>query len=716
MRFTLDNKILSGFGACCLVLLFVGVISFRNSEKLMDTNQWVNHTHEVLYELEQILIASVDAETGMRGYVVTGNQAFLEPFNSSTSRILEHLDKVRELTKDNPAQQKNMDRLEVQLNIHIRHLEKIIELRKKDFEQAKTLLASGEGKRIMDEVRRMIDHAKGIEETLLIERRQLSDEDTRNFNAIFIVLIVVIVLVLLGVYFIITTNLKALRKAEKETADKNWNLTGSGELTKGMQGNKELKELSQIIINHIAAYLNIQIGAIYITDENDSHLKLFSGHALTQLKNENIRIRFGEGLIGQAAVEERMILLTDVPPDRLVIGTGLGDILPENILVMPVSIEGRVVGVIELGSINSFTELQQQYLDIIADTIAIAITSAQSREKVKELLEETQRQAEELEAQQEELRQSNEELQLKTQLLEKSESELKAQQEELHQSNEELEEKANLLEEQKDRLENAKMEIENKARELESTSKYKSEFLANMSHELRTPLNSVLILAQLLTENKNKTLGEKEIEFARNICNSGNDLLNLINEILDLSKVESGKMELDIIDVEIDTLKSSVVNMFGEVARNKSIDFSIQCDEQLLKSAITTDQQRLEQIIRNLLSNAFKFTEKKGKVTLKIEQAPKGVIYKNKNLSHVPCLLFSVADTGIGIPIDKQKIIFKLFNKWMVQPNVNTEELASAFRSAGNLHKHSEGKYIFKVKKVKEVSLHYFFHRHLIRI
>ncbi|MCW3107245.1 MAG: signal transduction histidine kinase, partial [Segetibacter sp.] len=287
-----------------------------------------------------------------------------------------------------------------------------------------------------------------------------------------------------------------------------------------------------------------------------------------------------------------------------------------------------------------------------------------SRTQLKELLEETQRQAEELEAQQEELKQSNEELLEKTELLEKSEAALRVQQEELQQTNEELEEKANLLEEQKEKLEHAKMDIENKARQLEVTSKYKSEFLANMSHELRTPLNSVLILAQLLSENKSKSLGEKEVEFAKNIYNSGTDLLNLINEILDLSKVESGKMELDIEPVTFSDIRSDITSMFAEVAKNKSVDFAININDKSLPNNMVTDQQRLQQILRNLLSNAFKFTGKGGKVTLAIDKATPLSNFNNKKLYSVSNIIsFSVTDTGIGIPADKQGIVFEAFQQ-----------------------------------------------------
>ena len=280
------------------------------------------------------------------------------------------------------------------------------------------------------------------------------------------------------------------------------------------------------------------------------------------------------------------------------------------------------------------------------------------------MLEETQRQAEELEAQQEELRQINDELHEKAHLLEQSEGELKAQQEELQQTNEELEEQSNLLEQQRDKLEVAKMEVETKVRELEVTSKYKSEFLANMSHELRTPLNSILILAQLLSENKSKALAEKEVEFARNIYSSGTDLLQLINEILDLSKVESGKIDLEISPVNIAEVAGDLQAMFGEIANHKAHDFAISHNPATLTGTFTTDQQRLEQILRNLLSNAFKFTPKGGRVALDIAPIPANGFLKRSRLHQAEQVLaFAVTDTGIGIPEGKQAVIFEAFQQ-----------------------------------------------------
>jgi CheY-like chemotaxis protein/HAMP domain-containing protein/putative methionine-R-sulfoxide reductase with GAF domain len=454
-----------------------------------------------------------------------------------------------------------------------------------------------------------------------------------------------------------------LQRLSLENQTRNWLMSGNSELNDKIRGEKDGKALAQDVIIQLATYLKAQIGAIYIKE--NSELDLIGSYAFHHRKNNSNTFKLGQGLVGQAALEKKLIVFSDVPQDYIKINSGLGNAVPQNIAVFPFLYEDEVKGVIELGASHQFSELDIQFLTMVGNNIAIAFNAAQSRERLKELLEETQRQAEELEVQQEELKQSNEELLEKTGLLENSETELKAQQEELQQTNEELEEKANMLEEQKEKLETTKMEIENKARELEVISKYKSEFLANMSHELRTPLNSILLLSQLLSENKNNVLKEKEAEFAKNIYTSGADLLNLINEILDLSKVESGKMELDIGEVSFSDVIADLTSMFSEVANTKSIDFNITVDEDALQQTVlVTDKLRLEQILRNLLSNAFKFTDKNGQVTLVIGSPSSAVHFeKDKLISAHDIVSFTVKDTGIGIPVEKQGIIFEAFQQ-----------------------------------------------------
>jgi CheY-like chemotaxis protein/signal transduction histidine kinase/CHASE3 domain sensor protein len=663
MKMSLDKKILAGFIASAVILIAVAVYSFSNSQKFVQSASWVSHTQEVKYEFQKVLAYIIDAEAGERGYIITGKEAYLEPYNNTKANLLTELRKARELTKDSPEQQKNLETVEKLAEQSLSFLEKCINLtRAGKTDSARLFVVSGGNKIILDRVRTVIGNAEGLENTLLVQREAASKSDLRNFLIVFIVLLGIIVIVLISIYLVITSNLRALRRAEKEASDKNWNLTGSAELIRSMQGNMAIDELCQVIINQIAAYLNMQIGAIYLLDENGTHLRLAAGYALNDNASKAHTIAIAEGIVGQSAMENRRIVLEHVPAGYFNINSGLGNIAPKNIMTMPFATDGKVKGVIELGTLTDLDSLQLGFLEFAADNIAIAISAAQDRDKSQQLLEETQRQSEELQLQQEELRQTNEELQQKTEQLERSEEELKAQQNELEKTNEELEQKAELLEEQKERLENAKIDIEGKARELETTSKYKSEFLANMSHELRTPLNSILILSYMLSENKNKKLGEKEIELAKSIHNSGSDLLNLINEILDLSKIESGKIELDISEVSCQEITTSLSSMFTGPAKNNGIEYITNiADKDLI---ITTDRQRLEQILKNFLANAFKFTERGGEVILDIDRLSAPVSFRNEGLKEKDNIIrFAVTDTGIGISVDKQELIFEAFQQ-----------------------------------------------------
>ena len=453
-----------------------------------------------------------------------------------------------------------------------------------------------------------------------------------------------------------------LQKSSEQVTRKNWVLSGISEINNTIQGEKELLALTRDIINKLATYLNAQVGAIYLI-EREYVLKFTAGYAFKKINKDSDTINFGEGLVGQAALEKKSILFTQVPDNYLKINSGLGNVIPKNILVTPFVYEGRVKGVIELGSVLEFTELQIEYLNLVIESIAVAINSSQAREQTKKLLEQTQHQAHELEAQQEELRQTNEELLEQSQLLQASEEELKVQQEELLQTNAELKINAQLLEEKNDAIEQARQAVALKAEEIEANSKYKSEFLTNMSHELRTPLNSVLILAKLLADNKNNNLDEKQIEYARVICKSGNDLLTLINDILDLSKIEARKMDLEFEEAKISDIASDIKSLFTELAAEKKIGFKINIDKNTAP-AIKTDKARLEQIIKNLLSNAFKFTPKGGTVELNITQDAGNIRFNNENLYKAKSIIaFSVSDTGIGIPKEKQKLIFEAFKQ-----------------------------------------------------
>lgn len=457
-----------------------------------------------------------------------------------------------------------------------------------------------------------------------------------------------------------------IRASRAEVEYQNQLKTGLAELNNKIRGEQDFITLAQNTIGFLAGYLAFPIAALYFLEADK--FKLIATYAYSSRKNLSNEYSFGEGIVGQCALERKPILLSNVPEDYISIKSGLGEKPPRYILVLPFSNNGEISGVIEFGAFEAFTQLQLDLLNQAAEVIGVVLNSAQTRVKMKTLLEKTQQQAEELQEQQEELRQTNEELEEQATALRESQARLEAQQEELKQSNAELEHQTELLAQQRDSikvqnaaLEKARTEIEKKASELEIASKYKSEFLANMSHELRTPLNSLLILSKLLYQNKDGNLTEKQVEFSRTIYSSGSDLLNLINDILDLSKVEAGKMELHPEDVPLKSLRDNLVSMFQYLAKEKNLEFFTEIPENLPQS-IFTDGQRVEQVVKNLLSNAFKYTEK-GSVTLRFHYHDDAAWLAAQGLKLKTAIAIAVTDTGIGLAEDKQKIIFEAFQQ-----------------------------------------------------
>ena len=460
----------------------------------------------------------------------------------------------------------------------------------------------------------------------------------------------------------------ALRTVSGENEAQNWMKSGQNELNERLRGDKNLQELTTQAITFIAEYLGVQMGAFYIPDESGKALTLFGSYAFSKRKTLNDSFKIGEGLVGQAAFGRQAISLTRLPSDYTRITSATGDMAPRNVLVYPLVYEGQLTGVIEVASKDELDDFKTDFLNAVSENISIAINSAKSRVKLQELLHQTREQADELQTQQEELRVSNEELEEQTKALKESEKELQAQQEELRVINEELEEKTHSLELQKkeitdknDVLTVMKEDLEEKAKELEITSKYKSEFLSSMSHELRTPLNSLLILSKNLLQNKKKNLNDDQLESVEIIRKSGVDLLNLINEILDLSKIESGKMSLTVENVRFSDLAQSVKRNFGHVTGEKGLKLIVDVSPDLPETA-QTDIIRLEQVIRNLISNAIKFTDT-GSITVKFAAAPGNINYKNPAINKDKYFAISVTDTGIGIPPEKQRIIFEAFQQ-----------------------------------------------------
>ncbi|WP_394822659.1 HAMP domain-containing protein [Pendulispora albinea] len=469
-----------------------------------------------------------------------------------------------------------------------------------------------------------------------------------------------------------------LRETTQKNQEQDWLKTNLAKFGGMMQGQKNLEAVSRLIMSELTPLVSAHHGAFFIAtqEEGETVLKLIASYAYKQRKSVSNRFSLGEGLVGQAALEKKSLLLTNVPHDYIVISSGLGEASPLNIIVLPVLFEGEVRAVLELASFRAFSQIHQIFLDQLSESIGVVLNMIVANMRTEELLlqsqgltQELQSQSKELQQQQEELKKTNTELEAQAASLKASEELLKAQQEELQQINEELEEKATLLAEQNKKVEQKNREVEfarraleDKAAQLSLSSRYKSEFLANMSHELRTPLNSLLILAKMLSDNKERNLSDKQVEYARTIHASGTDLLNLINEVLDLSKVEAGKIEIYPSEVRLAAIEDYIERSFRPLAQQKALEFTV-VEEPELPESLNTDGQRLQQILRNLLANAFKFTER-GSVTVRIGSVENQQQFTNVVLMEsTRVIAMSVHDTGIGIPRDKHQLIFEAFQQ-----------------------------------------------------
>ena len=434
--------------------------------------------------------------------------------------------------------------------------------------------------------------------------------------------------------------IRNLRETTQKTTEQDWLKTNLARFARMLQGQRDLTTVSQMILSELAPLVNAEHGAFYVMTKPEGiepYLTFQAGYAYKPRRNLSREFQLGEGLVGQCAVEKRSILLTNVPPDYVRITSGLGEAVPLNIVVLPALFEGEVRAVIELASFQAFNQTHQDFLDQLTDSIGVVLNNIAANGRTEALLRQSQSLANELQSQQDQLQRTNEEL------------EEKANQ--LAQQNSEIEQKRREVEDAKDLL-------EEKAEQLALTSRYKSEFLANMSHELRTPLNSLLILAQELAENPDGNLMPKQIEYATIIRSSGSDLLKLINDILDLSKIESGTVTLEISEWPLSEIGPLLERTFRHVAEVTKLGFTIELDP-LLPTTIQTDPQRLQQILNNLLSNAFKFTER-GEVKFKARPVSSGWTHPGLNQADVVVAL-TVTDTGIGIPKDLQRSIFEAF-------------------------------------------------------
>ena len=439
----------------------------------------------------------------------------------------------------------------------------------------------------------------------------------------------------------INTMIDNLRLTTERNTEQDWLKTNLARLTNMLQGQRDLTSVGRMLLSELAPLVTAQNGVIYLVGTEDSRvLRLLSSYADARSDGHPPTLQLGEGLIGQCAFDAKPILISGVPSNVVPIRTGMFEMKPTNLIILPVLFEGQVKAVIELASVSTFTDLQKTFLDQLTAGIGIVLNSIEATMQTEGLLKQSQQLATELQTQQKELQLTNEELEQKAQ--------------ELAEQNAEVERK-------NDEIEQARRALEEKATELALTSKYKSEFLANMSHELRTPLNSILILGQQLTDNPDGNLTPRQVEFARTIHGAGSDLLNLISDILDLSKIESGTVSVEAEDIALSLLQETVTRPFRHEAERRGLSFEVAIDRDL--RSITTNSKRLQQVLKNLLSNAIKFTEHGG-VRMRVSRAISGWTPTHPVLSTAGSVIaFEVTDSGIGILPEKQRIIFEAFQQ-----------------------------------------------------
>ncbi|WP_104382845.1 response regulator [Sphingobacterium sp. HMA12] len=701
---TILRNLQIGFGISLLLLIASSTASYISIQKQIHNSAMVDHSRRVMGRVNKILQDLQNAETGQRGYLLTGMEKFLDPYKNGLQSLPQSLSRAHDLTSDNPEQQRVIDTLSTLVQSRLDKLENLVNIKRRGGVISVSQLE--QGKTYMDSCRLLISKIIEKEESLLNKR---SDELARSsgYTSIFVLLAAVVsLLITIFFYFRLRNDFyqreqlqadlkrkdeeiqrrlsitqriareiaagnydmqvqdaeqddlgslsgslnemaKSLKTSFDELNQNNWHQAGLALLSNLLMGNKMQAELATVTLGHLINYSNSISGAIYLLEQDQ--LVLSGSYGLEDLGNK--RFAPGDGMVGQVFSDAKEKIFENLEKADYVVSFASGKIKVNHVVILPVFDGNQCIGVMELGALAPFTPIQLSFFRDAVQKVGTSLAAAQARLVVQNLLEETQAQTEELQAQHTELESLNSSLEMHTYKLQASEEELRVQQEELVQSNQELEERSKLLEEKNSEIAERNMEIQRKAEELAQSTRYKSEFLANMSHELRTPLNSILLLSRLMAENSDGNLNSEQMESAAVIQSSGKSLLTLIDEILDLSKIESGKMDLDIQSVYYADVLNGLSAMFGPIAADKQLALEMKVTEELPLS-LDTDKQRLDQILRNLLSNAIKFTAS-GKVLLSVYAWP----------AQIGRVVFEVRDTGIGIPKDKLHVVFEAFQQ-----------------------------------------------------
>ncbi|MEH7273106.1 ATP-binding protein [Neobacillus vireti] len=694
LQFNIHTKIIAGylFILVCLVVSLL-IVMDRMSAMQKEVDYISQHDIEVHNLANQIQKNVVDMETGMRGYVITGNEEYLEPYNTASRNWLDNFNKLHSLLASNGTQQRNLEEIKPLIINYITGSAEYV-VNQKEINNQRALdeyFQNNTGKKKTDELRKHFDSFLEHQKNLTNKRVEQLTQNNNNLKITLygIIMMVTVITIATAVFLSnsivktikeVVTTIRSVTDARETEVDlstrievsthdetrelaeamnellsnlekQNWIQKSVAEISTMYQGMTDLTDLTHAFITKLTPMLGGVYGVVYLRRNQGSEVRYVkeAGYAITGEEGAAASFRLGEGLIGQAAMDKRIFLIDKLPEEHYKVASGLGESSPRNLLVAPILVDGRVEAVVEFASFQPFMSQHLTLLDLLQDKFGSAITNVAGRMEVERLLGESQVLTEELQAQSEELQAQSEELQM--------------QQEQLRITNEYLEEQKQFAEQRAFDLKKAKDELEDYSRKLQASSQYKTDFLANMSHELRTPLNSILILSQMLMENDGDMDSAEVKDSARVVYTAGSDLLRLIDDILDLSKIEAGKIEILTDEVNVTEIPQMMKSMFNPVAVKKKLTFEVHTASNV-PAVITTDGQRLQQIWKNLLSNAFKFTEQ-GSVTVRIETAdPDYVQELLPGLDEEELVLsISVSDTGIGIAPEKQEIIFNAFQQ-----------------------------------------------------
>jgi len=643
----LPRKTLIGFLVALIAIVAMSVVSYRALQARSAGVGKMLQSIEMTKALETLISTLTDAESSHRGYLLIGDKSYLQPYTAALAELPDYLAHIQRLAADNRAQLQRFEAVERLAADRMATLKEGVELMHAgQSEAALELVRSARGKVMMGRIRVLINEMQ-VTERATLEASTREWEQAAALSTFVTWAGSALLLFLIAAAAVVSS--QDFRAMQTQA----WLRAGQNELSVLLQGEHEVEQLGEKIVGFVARYLDAQVGAMYGAEE-DGHLRLVGAYAIPAqgLDGPDQPHPVG-GLTRQALREKSVLTISDVPQDYFPITSGLGGSRPRHLVIAPTSVDGMANAVLEFGFFRAVSPPDLELLRRVAEPIGVALRTAQYRKELALLLEETQRQAEELQRQQEELRVSNEELEEQSRALKESAVHLEAQQAELEQTNSQLETQAEELQAQKDNLEHAQHDLTIHSVELVRANQVKSEFLANMSHELRTPLNSALILAKLLADNTDGNLTAEQVQFAETIYGASTDLLTLINDILDLSKIEAGKIDLHLDKLSLRAMIEQLRRTFDPLATQKGLRLETSLEDEN-DDVIVSDGQRLQQVLKNLVSNAVKFTES-GTVRLAVAAL--------KSADGAPLVRFRVSDSGVGITPEHHEVIFEAFRQ-----------------------------------------------------